>query len=78
MRKAFGKCECRKSLAEMHPAVVRVAKRLGRASLKTGKHRSLRKIAKELAKIGETLADAVDLVRVALEDGQSNEILSLR
>src|SRR6476659_8735429 len=32
MRKAVGKCEGRKSLAEMHPAVVREAKRLGRAS----------------------------------------------
>jgi DNA invertase Pin-like site-specific DNA recombinase len=31
-RKAYGKCEGRKSLAEMHPAVVREAKRLGRAS----------------------------------------------
>ena len=34
-RKAVGKCEGRKSLAEMHPAVVREAKRLGRASPKS-------------------------------------------
>jgi hypothetical protein len=43
-RKALGKCEGRKSLAEMHPAVVREAKRLGRASPKSGERRSLRKI----------------------------------
>ena len=55
-RKALGKCEGRKSLAEMHPAVVREAKRLGRANPKSGERRSLRKIAKELAKIGEALA----------------------
>ena len=54
-RKAFGKCEGRKSLAEMHPAVVREAKRLGRASPLNGKRRSLRKIAAELAKIGNAL-----------------------
>jgi DNA invertase Pin-like site-specific DNA recombinase len=54
-RKAHGKCEGRKSLAEMHPAVVREAKRLGRASPLNGRRRSLRKIAAELAKIGETL-----------------------
>src|SRR5690349_16723299 len=54
-RKAYGKCEGRKSLAELHPAVVRGAKRLGRASPLNGKRRSLRKIAAELAKIGEAL-----------------------
>jgi DNA invertase Pin-like site-specific DNA recombinase len=54
-RKAHGKCEGRKSLAEMHPAVVREGKRLGRASPLNGRRRSLRKIAAELAKIGETL-----------------------
>jgi hypothetical protein len=51
-RKTHGKCEGRNSLAEMHPAVVREAKRLGRASPKSGERRSLRKIAAELAKIG--------------------------
>ena len=55
-RKAQGKCEGRKSLAEMHPAVVREAKRLGRASPKSGERRSLRKISAELAKIGDALA----------------------
>jgi len=55
-RKAYGKCEGRKSLAELHPAdVVREAKRLGRASPLNGKRQYLRKIAAELAKIGETL-----------------------
>ena len=34
-RKTNGKCEGRKSLAEMHPAVVREAKRLGRANPKS-------------------------------------------
>jgi DNA invertase Pin-like site-specific DNA recombinase len=56
MRKAVGKCEGRKSLAEMHPAVVREAKRLGRANPKSGERRSLRKIAAELGRIGEALA----------------------
>ena len=55
-RKAVGKSEGCKSLAEMHPAVVREAKRLGRANPKSGERRSLRKIAAELAKIGEALA----------------------
>ena len=55
-RKTNGKCEGRKSLAEMHPAVVREAKRLGRANPKSGERRSLRKIAAELAKIGDALA----------------------
>jgi DNA invertase Pin-like site-specific DNA recombinase len=50
-RKTNGKCEGRKSLAEMHPAVVREAKRLGRASPKSGVRRSLRKISAELAKL---------------------------
>jgi hypothetical protein len=56
MCKAVGKCEGCKSLAEMHPAVVREAMRLGRASPLTGRRRLLRKIAAELAKIGDALA----------------------
>jgi hypothetical protein len=40
----------------MHPAVVREAKRFGRANPKSGERRSLRSIAAELAKIGEALA----------------------
>jgi hypothetical protein len=55
-RKVHGKCVGRKSLAETHPAIVRAAKRLGRANPKTSERRSLRKIAAELAKIGEVLA----------------------
>jgi hypothetical protein len=54
---ANGKCEGRKSLAEMYPGVVREAKRLARANPKTGERRSLRKIAAELAKIAGALAD---------------------
>jgi DNA invertase Pin-like site-specific DNA recombinase len=57
-RKAAGKCEGRKSLAELHPTVVREAKRLGRANPKTGARHSLRRIAAELTKIGEALAAA--------------------
>jgi DNA invertase Pin-like site-specific DNA recombinase len=55
-RRTKGKCEGRKSLAEMYPGVVKEAKRLARANPKTGERRSLRKIAAELAKIGERLA----------------------
>jgi DNA invertase Pin-like site-specific DNA recombinase len=49
-RAALGKCEGRKSLAETDPEAVALAKRLRRASPKTGERRSLRKIAAELAK----------------------------
>jgi DNA invertase Pin-like site-specific DNA recombinase len=56
-RKAVGKCEGRKAFVELdsHRHVVREAKRLGRANPKTGERRSLRKIAVELAKIGQAL-----------------------
>jgi DNA invertase Pin-like site-specific DNA recombinase len=57
-RKAKGKCEGRKSLAELYPGVVREAKRLARANPKNSERRSLRKIATELARIGEALAAA--------------------
>src|SRR5262245_54495879 len=46
------KVEGRKSLAETQPEVVALAKRLRRASPKTGERRSLRKIADELAAMG--------------------------
>ena len=49
-----GKCEGRKSHAEMHPEMVREAKRLHRASPKNGERRSLRRIATELAGLGYT------------------------
>jgi DNA invertase Pin-like site-specific DNA recombinase len=55
-RKQFeqGKCEGRKSHAELRPDVVREAKRLHRASPLNGERRSLRKIAEELAAMGYT------------------------
>lgn len=51
-RAATGKCEGRKSLAEKHPEAVSLAKRLRRASPKTGERMSLRKIAAELEVVG--------------------------
>jgi DNA invertase Pin-like site-specific DNA recombinase len=53
-RAEHGKCEGRKSHAEMRPDAVREAKRLHRASPKNGERRSLRKIAAELAAMGYT------------------------
>ena len=44
--------EGRKSHAELRPDVVALAKRLHRASPKSGKHRSLWEIAAELARTG--------------------------
>jgi DNA invertase Pin-like site-specific DNA recombinase len=52
VRKKRGKCEGRKSHAEVNPDVVAEAKRLRRASPKTGKRMSLRKIAAALAEAG--------------------------
>ncbi|MDP3750083.1 MAG: recombinase family protein [Phenylobacterium sp.] len=52
IRASQGKCEGRKGHAERHPAIVREAKRLARKSPKTGKARSLRAIAAELAVLG--------------------------
>jgi len=51
-RAEVGKCEGRKSHAELRPDVVAEAKRLHRASPKTGERRSLRQISAELAKLG--------------------------
>jgi DNA invertase Pin-like site-specific DNA recombinase len=51
-RDAVGKCEGRKSHAELRPEVVAMAKRLRRRSPKTGERRSLRQIAEELAAAG--------------------------
>jgi DNA invertase Pin-like site-specific DNA recombinase len=51
-RQAEGKCEGRKSHAELRPGTVAEAKRLHRASPQTGERRSLRKIAAELAALG--------------------------
>jgi DNA invertase Pin-like site-specific DNA recombinase len=52
VRKEKGKCKGRKSHSEKNPELVALAKRLHRASPKTGKRRSLREISKELAKLG--------------------------
>ena len=51
-RAAVGKCEGRKGHLEVRPEVVREAKRLRRRSPKTGRQRSLREIAAELAVLG--------------------------
>jgi hypothetical protein len=50
-RVGSGKCEGRKSWAEVNPELVREAKRLRRRSPK-GHQRSLRDVAAELAKLG--------------------------
>ena len=50
-RAESGKCEGRKSWAEINPDLVREAKRLRRRSPK-GHQRSLRDVAAELAKLG--------------------------
>ena len=47
-----GKCEGRKSHAELSPEMVAMAKRLRRRNPKTGKRKSLRSIAAELAALG--------------------------
>lgn len=47
-----GRCGGRRSLAETHPVAVALAKRLHRASPKTGERRSLRTIATALAEAG--------------------------
>jgi DNA invertase Pin-like site-specific DNA recombinase len=51
-RRELGKCEGRKSHAEKNPEAVALAKKLRRASPKTGKRRSLREISAELAEAG--------------------------
>jgi DNA invertase Pin-like site-specific DNA recombinase len=51
-RAAGIKAEGRKSHAELRPDVVALTRRLHRASPKTGKRRSLREIAAELAQVG--------------------------
>ena len=51
-RREKGKCEGRKSHAEKRPGAVALAKKLHRASPKTGKRTSLRKISAALAEAG--------------------------
>ena len=50
--KREGKCEGRKPHGELRPEAVALAKRLHRASPKTGKRMSLRKIAAALTEAG--------------------------
>jgi hypothetical protein len=52
VRNERGKCEGRKSHAELHPDVVAEAKRLRRASPKTGDRLSYRQISARLSKSG--------------------------
>jgi DNA invertase Pin-like site-specific DNA recombinase len=52
--KGEGKCEGRKPLADTHPDMVKEAKRLRRKNPKSGKVRSYRAIAAELAAAGYT------------------------
>jgi DNA invertase Pin-like site-specific DNA recombinase len=52
VRRVRGKCEGRKAHAEMNPQAVALAKRLHRASPKTGERMSLRRISAELAAAG--------------------------
>jgi DNA invertase Pin-like site-specific DNA recombinase len=52
IRKTGRKCEGRKGHHELRPAAVHEAKRLHRANPVTGKRRSLRRIAAELAAMG--------------------------
>jgi DNA invertase Pin-like site-specific DNA recombinase len=52
IRKERGKCEGRKSLAEVKPEVVAMAKRLRRTNRKSGQRLSLRKISTKLAEGG--------------------------
>jgi hypothetical protein len=51
-RKAAGKCEGRKSWAELRPDLVQQVKRLRRKSPSKGGQSSLREISAELAKLG--------------------------
>ena len=52
VRATQGKCEGRKSHAELNPELVREARRLSRRNPKTGRTRSLREIAAELERLG--------------------------
>ena len=52
VRKEKGKCEGRKPHGELRPEAVAMAKRLHRASPKTGARLSLRRISTKLAEAG--------------------------
>ena len=51
-RKELGKCEGRKTHAELHPDIVALAKKLRRASPKSRDRLSYRKISAQLKKLG--------------------------
>ena len=51
-----GSCEGRKSYAELNPTLVRETKRLRRKNPKSGKRKSLQRVAKELYEGGYTTA----------------------
>ncbi len=63
-RRELGKCEGRKSHAELRPEVVLEAKRLRRASPLNGKRRSFRKISRELAAMGYLSARGTPSLRL--------------
>ena len=52
-----GRCEGRKGYRDTNPELIREAKRLARKNPKTGKTRSLREIAGELAGLGHVTAE---------------------
>ena len=52
VRQELGKCEGRKTHAELHPDIVALAKKLRRASPKGGDRLSYRKISAQLKKLG--------------------------
>ena len=54
VKKEKGKCEGRKSIKEINPEVIKVAKRLRRINPKTKRQRSFEKIAMELFEMGFT------------------------
>lgn len=56
VRREQGACEGRKSHADLRPEIVQEVRRLARRSPKTGRKRSARQIASELAAIGYTTA----------------------
>ena len=69
-----GRCGGRQSLAATHPAVVALAKRLRRASPKTGERMSFRKIADKLAAEGHLNSKgkpySAKVVRSMIENGR--------
>ena len=72
VRNDRGKCEGRKSHAELHPDVVAEVKRLRRASPKTGARLSYRMISEKLAAAGFINERGGHLTRKASRQWQSN------